>query len=459
MTQVLQKTDNPSHAKYHISDLIDIDQLQSLMERFTAATETATALIDLDGTVLVATGWQDICTRFHRKHPETMKRCHESDVALANRLGKGDKYNVYCCLNGMVDVAIPINIKGMHVANLFIGQFLSEAPDIEFFREQARKYRFNEKEYLRALSKVPVLSDEEVKLKMEYLAAFALFLAEAGLNKIRLQELMQGLEDRIEERTRDLKDAQAKTLKMMRDAEKARRQVQKTNEKLVRSNRELEQFAYVASHDLQEPLRMVASYVQLLERRYKDKLDQDAIDFIHYAVDGANRMKTLINDLLSFSRVETKGKPLEKMESEAALKAATTNLKYLIEDSGAVVTSEALPEIMADKIQIVQLFQNLIANAIKYRNEDTPRIHIAAIQTNDEWVFSVKDNGIGIDPQFFDRIFIIFQQLHGKGEDKGTGIGLAICKKIVERHGGRIWVESEPNKGTTFYFTLGRKIN
>jgi signal transduction histidine kinase len=427
------------------------------MEKFTAATGTGTALVDLDGTVLVASGWQDICTRFHRGNPDTLKRCNESDVSLANSLEKGEKYNIYRCLNGMVDVAIPITIQGSHVANIFIGQFLSKKPDIEFFRQQARKYGFNEKEYLLALSKVPVLTDEEVKLKMEYLAAFALFLAEAGLNKIRLQELMQGLEDRIEERTRDLKDAQIATLNMMQDAEEARQQAQKANENLARSNTELEQFAYVASHDLQEPLRMVASYVQLLERRYKDKLDQDALDFIGYAVDGAGRMKVLINDLLSFSRVQTQGKPFENIKTEDALKEVTNNLKYLIEESGAVITHAPLPEIHADKGQIEQLLQNLISNAIKYCNDDKPRIDISVNQANEEWVFSITDNGIGIDPQFFDRIFIIFQRLHGKDAYSGTGIGLAICKKIVERHGGKIWVESEPGKGATFYFTLSGK--
>jgi hypothetical protein len=244
---------------------------------------------------------------------------------------------------------------------------------------------------------------------------------------------------------------------MMQDAEEARQQAQKANENLARSNTELEQFAYVASHDLQEPLRMVASYVQLLERRYKDKLDQDALDFIGYAVDGAGRMKVLINDLLSFSRVQTQGKPFENIKTEDALKEVTNNLKYLIEESGAVITHVPLPEIHADKGQIEQLLQNLISNAIKYCNDEPPRIDISVNQANEEWVFSITDNGIGIDPQFFDRIFIIFQRLHGKDAYSGTGIGLAICKKIVERHGGKIWVESEPGKGATFYFTLSGK--
>ncbi|MCD4845000.1 MAG: PAS domain S-box protein [Methanosarcinales archaeon] len=223
---------------------------------------------------------------------------------------------------------------------------------------------------------------------------------------------------------------------------------------LERSNKELEQFAYVASHDLQEPLRMVSSYVQLLARRYKGKLDHDADDFIGYAVDGANRMQTLIDDLLIFSRVGTQGKSFEPTNCETVLEQVLINLKMAIGDSYAMITHDPLPTIMADGSQLTQLLQNLISNAIKFQGDETPRIHISAEQKDDEWEFSVADNGIGIKPEFFDRIFVIFQRLHSREEYSGTGIGLAVCKKIVERHGGRIWVESVPGKGTTFFFTI-----
>jgi signal transduction histidine kinase len=226
------------------------------------------------------------------------------------------------------------------------------------------------------------------------------------------------------------------------------------DEELQRSNTELEQFAYVSSHDLQEPLRMVGSYTQLLSRRYKGKLDADADEFIGFAVDGVTRMQRLINDLLQYSRVGTKGKEPEPTDSGTVLERALANLKMTIEDNKATVTNDPLPAVMADDRQLEQLFQNLVGNAIKFHGAQPPQVHIRAERSNGCWMFVVKDNGIGIEPQYFDRVFQVFQRLHTIREYPGTGIGLAVCKKIVERHGGRIWVESEPGKGTSFQFTL-----
>jgi PAS domain S-box-containing protein len=225
-------------------------------------------------------------------------------------------------------------------------------------------------------------------------------------------------------------------------------------EELARSNAELQQFAYVASHDLQEPLRMVASFSQLLGNRYRDHLGQDADEFIGFIVDGANRMQRLINDLLSYSRVGTRGKPFQLIDFSVILGQVLVNLGPLIEENGAIITNGDLPVLMADETQISQLFQNLISNAIKFRSAERPVIHITARKEPDEWVFSVCDNGIGISPEYHERIFVIFQRLHAREEYQGTGIGLAICKRIVERHGGRIWVESEQGKGSKFFFTI-----
>jgi signal transduction histidine kinase len=226
-------------------------------------------------------------------------------------------------------------------------------------------------------------------------------------------------------------------------------------EELNRSNEELRQFAYVASHDLQEPLRMVASFTQLLSRRYKGKLDSDADEYIAFAVDGANRMQRLIQDLLVYSRVGTKGEDLLDTSSEKALQHALTNLRVAIEESRALVTHDPLPIVLADETQLIQLFQNLVGNAIKYRSTAIPGVHISAAKNGGEkWIFSVQDNGLGIDAQYFGKIFGMFQRLHTREEFSGTGIGLAICKKIVERHGSSISVESQTGQGSTFRFAL-----
>ena len=237
----------------------------------------------------------------------------------------------------------------------------------------------------------------------------------------------------------------------------AERRLQAAHDELARSNAELEQFAYVASHDLQEPLRMVASYTQLLGKRYGERLEGDAKEFMAYIVDGAARMKQLIEDLLAYSRVGTRGREFKPVKLESVVARARTNLRASIEESGAQLTHGPLPEVEADEMQLVQLMQNLVGNAIKFRGESAPRIHVSSIEKENEWEIAVRDNGIGIEPQYFERIFMVFQRLHDKGQFPGTGIGLAICKKVVDRHGGRIWVESAPGQGCCFKFTLPKK--
>lgn len=238
------------------------------------------------------------------------------------------------------------------------------------------------------------------------------------------------------------------------DSKGVERVLKARTEELLRSNTELERFAYVASHDLREPLRMVTSYTQLLKKRYAGQLDSDADEFIEYAVDGAARMESLIEDLLAFSRVGSQGAAFARADLEETLALTLRGLEVALAESGAEVTSDPMPTLICDRTQVAQVFQNLIANAIKFHGEAPPRIHIGVVQGEDEWVFSVSDNGIGIEPEYFDRIFVIFQRLHTRHDYVGSGMGLAICKRIVERHRGRIWVESKPGEGATFYFSL-----
>jgi len=228
----------------------------------------------------------------------------------------------------------------------------------------------------------------------------------------------------------------------------------KAERALAHSNEELQQFAYVASHELQEPLRMVISYLSLLKKRYRDELDDQAKDYIDYAVDGGKRMKALIDDLLQYSRVETKVKPSSPVDMNEVASRTLVNLELPINENGAEIIVENLPTVNGDRLQLGQVLQNLGSNAIKFRGEARPEVRIGCYRDHEKWVFSVKDNGIGIESEYFERIFSIFQRLHDRRQYPGTGIGLAICKKVVERYGGRIWVESELGVGSIFYFTL-----
>ena len=275
----------------------------------------------------------------------------------------------------------------------------------------------------------------------------------AGVFTLMTGQIKETLED-LRRLNRELQVSE-RDLKMHRDH--LEELVKERTAELTRSNAELGMFAYVASHDLQEPLRMVASYLQLVDTRYREKLDADAREFIEYAVDGAKRMQVLINDLLAFSRVGTQGQAFQPADCEVVLQMATSNLQVAIREAGAQITHDPLPTVMGDATQLVQLFQNLIGNALKFRREEPPKIHIRAEPKDGFWRLSVQDNGIGIESKYFDRIFAVFQRLHGRVAYPGTGIGLAICKKIVERHGGAIWVESEFGKGSTFRFTLPEK--
>jgi PAS domain S-box-containing protein len=324
--------------------------------------------------------------------------------------------------------------------------------------KRAGKVTPYEKEFIRKDgSRVPVLIGATLfEASQATGVAFVLDLTERKRAEEALRNAHDALEMRVLERTAELKKSNERLELEVLERQRAEAVLKQRSQELARSNAELEQFAYVASHDLQEPLRMVTSYMHLLEKKYKDRLDPDANEFIGFAVDGAKRMQTLIEDLLTYSRLGTAAKPLQPIDSAAVVKAALGSVRVALDDSDAHLTCDALPTVMGDATQLTQLFQNLIANAIKFRRDQPPEIHICAEPGNEFWCFSVQDNGIGIAPEYFDRIFVMFQRLHGRRAYPGTGIGLAICKKIVERHGGRIWVESSCERGSIFKFTLPR---
>lgn len=255
----------------------------------------------------------------------------------------------------------------------------------------------------------------------------------------------------LEQRVIDLQKAEAELKSLNEELEE--RVVERTLE-LKRSNEDLEQFAYVASHDLQEPLRMIQNYLQLIRQRHEKQLDSSALEFIGFALDGANRMHQLIHDLLTYSRVGSHGKELSEVDGEEAIAGALANLKVAIEEAGAKVTHDPAPTVHGDIVQLIQLFQNLVGNAVKFRGDAPPRVHIGVRRAGQAWEFTVQDNGIGIAEQDFQRIFVVFQRLHGRERYPGTGIGLSVCKRIIERHGGEIWVESKLGQGTAFHFTI-----
>jgi signal transduction histidine kinase len=285
-------------------------------------------------------------------------------------------------------------------------------------------------------------------------------LDDVGDEKTRLegtQKAMLNLLDDFDAEKSKVEAANADLRREIDERLEAERELRDKTEALARSNADLEQFAYVASHDLQEPLRMVSSYVQLFEKRYAGQVDEQADKYIRYAVEGAKRMQSLIAGLLEYSRVGRLDEPFAALDTNAALDQALSNLRSAIEETHGRITRGPLPTITGNPDRIAQVFQNLIGNALKFRHPDQPAtVHVSAVPHEAEWVFSVEDNGIGIDSQYLDRIFVIFQRLHTRSEYPGTGIGLSICKKVIERHGGRIWVESRVGAGSRFHFTLPR---
>lgn len=535
-----------------LSEILPIADLQRLCDEFSGVTGATTAILDLEGNVLVASGWQDICSQFHRVNEITAARCRESDTVLASALEQGNGYNVYSCRNGLVDVAVPIVVAGEHVGNFFTGQFFFAEADQNAFLAQARKYNFPEDEYLRALNQVPVFSEDQVRRIMGFFTRLTLLISDMALARKKeeaaYQELRQSrallrtivdtvpirvfwkdkemrylgcnplfstdagysspqdmigkddyqmawaefadlyraddkavMESRqpklfFEEQVRSsdgdtiwvrtskipLEDENSDVIGILGiyediTARKLSEQLLiEKNEELLRSNSDLEQFAYLSSHDLQTPLRNIVLFAQLLQQRYEGKLDSDAHDFIHFIVNSGKQMSSLVSDILEYSRVSSRKVDLVSVEAGEAATKAMENLTTEISAAAATISIGELPVVLAEESLLISLFQNLIGNGIRYRSADRlPKLSITAEKiAQDRVVFTVADNGIGIHPEYHQKIFEIFEQVEPKSGITGTGIGLSLCRRIVHRFGGDIWLESTPGSGTTFFFSL-----
>jgi PAS domain S-box-containing protein len=389
-------------------------ELEQKVEERTKELQRSKKLLDEAGRLARIGGWEIDLKANTLLWSEMTYKIHEVE--------QGFVPNVEAGINFYAKEAIPVISQCIDKAINF-----GEPFDVELELITAKKNRL----WVRAIGEAYYQNGEIVKIGGVFQDINTQKLIKDELRKHR-----DHLEELVKERTKELGNA---------------------NADLKRSNQELEQFAYVASHDLQEPLRMVSSYTQLLEKRYKDQLDQDAKDFIFFAVDGANRMQRLINDLLEYSRITTRAKPFMKIDLSVVLGQSIANLQKKIEETGAMVTNDDLPFAYGDEAQLVRVFQNILDNAMKFKGTGPPRIKVTSKILDDKVQISISDNGIGIDKIYSERVFTIFQRLHNKIDYPGTGIGLAICKRTVERHGGIIWFESEPGIGTTFCFTINFK--
>lgn len=540
-----------------LAKLIDFSRLNQMFDDFLEVVGLPVALIDLHGRVLASSRWQRLCMTFHRVNSDTCARCIESDVSLSKAMQQGQDYAIYRCRNGLTDCATPIIIDGQHIANLFIGQFLLAAPDLDYFRQQAAEFGFDETDYLRALAEVPVIAEAKLPAILRFLTGFANWVVTMRLAQKRNEALQSELEQRVDMRTQELfQSRQMLQLVLdsvpqgvfwkacdlsylggnrhfLKDSGLASQQelIGKSDEQLSwsgsaelyhaddrqviesgaakigyeesivradgeigwlhtsklplknpdgsvcgilgvyedvterkqveadlkRSNTELEQFAYAVSHDMRQPLRMINSYLQLIEKSLRGQLDSDTRQYLDFAMEGAKRMDAMILALLDISRVGRKTEPLGWLETRAALDEALSFLEpECVTTVGRIDIGGDWPRLIASRDEMVRLFQNLLGNALKYHEAgQAPEVTVRGSLRSEVWRCEVSDRGVGIDPAQADRLFQVFSRLQPQSRFEGTGVGLALCRKIVEHHGGHIGVESAgEGQGSTFWFEL-----
>jgi len=533
--------------------IIDFEKVDALLEGFNKTTGFVTAILDLEGNVLSKSGWRRICTDFHRINSETSIRCTQSDTILANKVAVQNQYHFYKCLNGLVDVAVPIVINGEHVANLFSGQFFFDEPDIQFFTKQAHQFGFDIENYLTALKEVPVIPEERVKIAMEFLLNMTNLISELGFQKKELiehQDLIKEMgkvakiggwefdaktgkgtwteetckihdldpknETNVEIGISFYKPISRKKIEIaiqeaitlqkpyslelelvtangiekwvqtmgqpiiengevvkvrgsfqdITDRKKIEDKIRKLNleledkvqlrtAQLESSNKELEAFTYSVSHDLRAPLRHINGYVDLLNSKFADQLPEKAQHYLSTVSNAAKQMGTLIDDLLKFSRTGRQEVHRENVDFNPIIQGVLEKLDPIIKGRNIFWNIEVLPTLFVDPSLLFQVWINLIDNALKYtRTKETTYITIGFSETQTDYIFHIKDNGVGFDMRYVHKLFGVFQRLHSQQEFEGTGIGLANVQRIIHKHNGKVWAEAELDTGAIFYFSL-----
>lgn len=464
-------------ADFQLAELVDMVELNFLLDNFCNSVGIASAIIDLQGNVLIASRWQRICTDFHRVNPVTCARCIESDTELALHLKAAESFSVYNCMNGMTDAASPIIIEGRHLANVFVGQFLLAPPDREFFGRQAEQMGFDREAYFKALDEVPVIPEVKLPAILGFLSGFAKLVASFGLQRLRAERIAaelsrqhKTLEHLVDKRTRQLNLSNERLQKEIIEREQAEAEVRTINAELEQrveqrtaqleaANKELEEFSYSMSHDMRTPLRALDGFSMILLEEYGAKLDDEGKRLLKVLRDNAKRMGRLVDDILYFlsmgrRKLELSSVDIARLASElCAEMEASDPVRRLHLEVGAI------PAVMCDRSMIREVLQNLLSNAVKFASSAGEAfIEIGCTEGEHENIYSVTDHGVGFDMRYADKLFRVFERVHPTGQYEGSGIGLALVKRIVNRHGGRVWAEGKVNGGATFYFALPVKM-
>lgn len=406
--------------------ILDIEKISTLLEHFYQATGMANAIVDLNGNVLCGVGWKSICTNFHRANKKCAERCLKSDTVLANKLSNKERYSIYTCENGMVDAATPIIIGNEHIANLFIGQFFMEEPNREYFINQANEFGFDQENYLKALDECYVYKKETIKSYLDFLSEFTKIIGEAALQKSTREALLTEL-------------------------------IQLKNH-LEATNRELEAFSYSVSHDLKAPLRHVTGYLSLFADDYMADIPEEGQRYLMNASIAAKDMGKLIDGLLGFTRSGKVDMEYQVLDMNDIINALIKPIQDEDVEKKITFHIPPLPKAYGDLEMFKSVWGNLLDNAVKFsRTKEHIEISIGAEEKSDGIIYYMKDNGVGFNTNYSSKLFTIFQRLHDKSEYEGTGIGLAILKRILTRHGGQIWAESVIGEGATFYFLLPKR--